>query len=144
MIAEELTPTSPLNPNAVSELFMKCLFTDEEIAELNGDVPVGAVIVEGITIDTGFHPKRLEEAREAVKEMLDELPLEFQPATKGGGGGWSFLNMCNDKNGVLWTGMHSVMQELILLAIGLDLMAFLMPRDMWAIFPGGMPYVGIK
>lgn len=73
--------------------------------------------------------------------MLAELP---EPFFDNGGGGWSFLNLCTDRHDRLWTGEHSVCEQLIVLAQALDLATYPMPRDMWEILPGGMPYVMFK
>ncbi len=70
--------------------------------------------------------------------MLQELPDDLQSDK---GGGMSFLNDCNDKNGHQWTGLHLRMGQLFQLGIGLKIAKWQMPRAMWAAFPGGMPYV---
>ena len=75
--------------------------------------------------------------------MLVELPNEFMEESAGGGGGWSFLNTCYDKNGDQWTGMHLTMEQLFQLGIAAGVASYVMPRQMWAVFPGGMPYIVI-
>lgn len=72
--------------------------------------------------------------------MLNELPLQFQSEKNGGEGGWSFLNMCVTKTGEQWTGMHRIVEELCLLAIGNNLVVFPLPKDMWKMLPGSVPY----
>ena len=69
--------------------------------------------------------------------MLGELPDEFHQV---GGGGWSFLNACNNRHGELWTGEHRIMELLVMLGIGIGRVRFVMPRDLWSEMPGGMPY----
>lgn len=73
--------------------------------------------------------------------MLANLPDTFR---KGGGGGMSFLEACNDRNGTLWTGNHRSMENLFLLGLALGEVVCLLPRTMWYILPGGMPYYMIK
>lgn len=73
-----------------------------------------------------------------IAAMLAQLPTEFQ---RTGGGGWSFLNACMDKDGGQWTGMHPTMDKLFMLGIAAGKAQWLMPREMWPMFPGGMPYV---
>lgn len=120
----------------VREILMDSLFRDEEIP--NGkEVPDDAVIVDGIMGKYGFNPQRLESHRTEVVEILKDMPDEFFPPA----GGWSFLNLCMDKSGVQWAE-HPTMNDLCCLAIGLNLGKFLLPREMWKAFPGGMPYVG--
>ena len=55
------------------------------------------------------------------------------------GGGWSFLQACVDKNGNHW-GEHSNMEELFCLGIAIGKVESLLPRDMWKVLPGGVPY----
>lgn len=129
--------------NALSDSF----YLDEEIAALPKDemgAPVGAVIVEGVLGPMGFHPERLETHREEITGWLQALPVLFRSAELGGGGGWSFLNVCQDRNDVQWTGLHMAMNALLCMGIGLDLCAWVMPRDFWHVFPGGMPYVVVN
>jgi len=117
----------------VENVFMDCLFKDGE----NTDEHIKA---EGITSVVGFHPERLESCRENVKSMLDCLPSDFH---QNEGGGMSFLNACNDKNGKQWTDFHQRMEQLFQLGIALDLAKYLMPKEMWRALPGGMPYIVI-
>jgi len=73
--------------------------------------------------------------------MLNDLPDNFK---NDFGGGWSFLNMCEDKNGVQWTDFHATVDELVCLGLSIDKMSYLMSRDMWNVLPGGMPYLVIN
>lgn len=120
---------SILTATRVHEVFRACLFHDGEDTSTR-------VKVECITQSFGFHPERLEEQRPVIEEMLAELPDEFQ---KNGGGGWSFLNACMDKHGNHWAE-HPTMQLLVALGLGIGRVHFSLPREMWSVFPGGMPY----
>ena len=111
----------------VSLAFMKCLFREGEDTTNN-------VRVEGITNIFHLHPKRLEEQRELVKACLAELPPIFKE-------GYSFLKLCENKHGDHWTGMHKTCQELVVMAVGLNLMSYCLPREVWPALPGGVPYV---
>lgn len=82
-----------------------------------------------------------EAHRDEIVAMLQELPEQFMD---NGGGGWSFLNLCTDKNGRLWTGLQSNCEELIALAASLGLADWLMPREVWSAFPGAVPYVVVR
>ena len=73
--------------------------------------------------------------------MLSELPDEFRVS---GGGGWSFLQACNDRHGTQWTGFHQAMEELFMLGMAAGLVTELLPRDLWDALPGGMPYYAVK
>jgi hypothetical protein len=118
----------------VDGIMRKVLFKAEE---LEGGVPADAVLVEAITRKFGFHPGRLEAAREEIAACIAELPDPFR---KSKGGGWSFLQMCCDKNEKQW-GEHTNCEALLALAIGTKQGDFLMPKDMWWMFPQSMPYV---
>lgn len=125
-----ITITAANMSGLVRDAFMDCLFKEEEDK-------TNYVEVEGIMNNFGLHPQRLEGKRELITALLAELPTEFKE-------GWSFLNFCTNKNGELWTGEHAVCEQLIVMAIGLDLMSYCMPREMWAILPGGVPYIIVK
>ena len=47
---------------------------------------------------------------------------------------------CNDKDGHQWTGLHLTMEKLFALGIGIERVKCLLPRELWKIMPGGMPY----
>ena len=121
----------------VQAIMTDCLYGPGEVKE-EGQVPEGARLVEGIVHTFALHPRRLEKHREEVRWLLDEMGSEFH---KSGGGGWSFLQLCNDKHGVQWTSFHAVMETLICLGIGLDMVEWCAPREVWSAMPGGMPYV---
>lgn len=114
----------------VHELFVDCLFQEGE--DHSHHIPV-----EGLVQNFGLHPQRLESHREEVKQLLAELPEQFKE-------GWSFLNACDDRHGHQWTGEHQIMQELFVMAIGLKLAQYCAPREMWAVLPGGMPYIQVR
>ncbi|KKN24866.1 hypothetical protein LCGC14_0890680 [marine sediment metagenome] len=115
--------------------FRDCLFKDNEIT--NGEIPEGAIIVEGIVNKFGFHPVRLTDKKQVVYEWLNALPHQFH---KNSGGGWSFLNACQQENGIHWTGFHRSMEQLFCLGIGLGAVKCQLPREVWKALPGGVPY----
>lgn len=126
-----------LTAENVEEVLVDCLYTT---SECDGETtPRGAIIVEGIVRNFGLHPERLQKHKAEVQEMLSQLPDEFNEKPSGG---WSFLMACNTKDGTQW-GEHRHMEALFVLAIGLGLAKWLAPRDMWKLFPGGVPYVTI-
>lgn len=95
--------------------------------------------IEGIRTCFWLNPQRLEENRKLVTELLEELPTKFREKN-----GDSFLHFCHTKTGQLWTGEHKVCEQLLVMALGLDLMAYYTPVETWHLFPGGLPYVIIK
>jgi hypothetical protein len=123
-----------LDPEWVNAVFMDCLFKDGEDASKH-------VKAEGIQRTVGFHPERLASHKTEIEAMLDELPDEFK---KSGGGGWSFLNACNDKHGNQWTGSHQRMEQLFQLGIGVGKVQCQLSKEMWPALPGGMPYYVIS
>ena len=123
-----------LSSEQVNAIFTDCLFQDDEDTSEH-------IKAEGITMTVGFHPERLESHRVEIEAMLGELPDEFQ---ESGGGGWSFLNACNDKHGNQWTGSHQRMEHLFQLGIAIGKVEYQFSREMWHALPGGMPYYIIK
>ncbi len=122
-----------LNAKNVNEVFTKCLFKDGE----NTD---NKVIAEGIMNNFGFNPERLEENKQNILDMLSGLPDPFR---KSIGGGWSFLQACVDRNDIHWAE-HSTIEQLLALGIATKQASILVPREMWAMFPGGMPYFQVE
>lgn len=86
-------------------------------------------------------PMRAEPFKKEIGELLDQLPNTFK---KDHGGGGSFLVSCENNAGVQWTGMHAVMELLLLMGLATDQIEFVLPRESWKILPGGMPYFVIK
>jgi len=119
-----------LTSRNVESVFMDCLFKD-------GEDTTNHLKSEGITNSVGFHPERVDAHKSEIFEMLLSLPKEFHEKT---GGGMSFLNACNDKRGEQWTGEHRIMEQLFLLGQASGKVECLMPREMWSVLPGGMPY----
>jgi hypothetical protein len=127
----------PLTTEAVHDLY-----TDKETGILfRPEEPTGdAVIVQGITRTFGFHPSRLNAAKPTIAHLLTELPDSFQ---ENSGAGWSFLNGCLTKDEHQWGEQRDV-EELFCAAIAAGLARWVMPREMWDVLPGGMPYFVIN
>lgn len=117
----------------VGDIFRRCLFDDNEVM-------TPRVEVVGIMNNFGFHPGRIESLEPDIKSMLDQLPTEFKIS---GGGGWSFLQMCIRADGHQWTGMHQIQEQLMVLGMAAGWVLPLLPRRLWGMLPGGMPYVQI-
>lgn len=129
-MANNITVTTTNMSQLTQEAFKDCLYKE-------GEETTNYVKVEGITATFGFHPQRLEEKRELVTAILAKLPIEFKA-------GWTFLQLCTTNDGEEWTGQHSICEQLVVMAIGLGLMEYCMPKTMWEILPGGVPYLIIK
>lgn len=128
-----------LNTENVSSVFTNCLFTDDETAD--PAMMARALIVDGVSLKVGFHPGRIKENSKHIKSMLDCLPDSFKSDS---GGGMSFLNAIEDNNGVQWTSLHTEVDKLVILGLATFNITFLMPREMWKILPGGMPYLVVN
>ena len=129
-----------IDAQEISRALMDCLHTDEEAAACAPAMPEDAVRVEVVMHTFIFHPARLESHRAQVIEWIRRLPVEFLAERDGGKGGWSFLRLAFDRQGNQW-GEHLNCDELLALAFGLGLGRFLLPRAMWSVLPGSMPYV---
>ncbi|AXV10144.1 hypothetical protein DVS28_b0374 (plasmid) [Euzebya pacifica] len=114
--------------------------TAARVAELFNDCEGGTTPVEGLRLDH-FHDDRVAEHRNEIAAMLNELPDDFHAA---GGGGWSFLNACTDRNGRQWCDTHATVGMLLALGIAAGMVTFALPRPMWHVLPGGMPYLIIN
>ncbi len=117
----------------VEKVFTDCLFRIDEDT-------TNAKVIECVVHTFGFNPDRLMPHKEEISSMLNELPDNFK---KDIGGGWSFLNACMTKDGIQW-GEHKDIEMLLALGIATGLADMLMPRDMWPILPGGMPYFSVS
>lgn len=119
-----------IDPERVNEIFFDCLFKEGENTNKH-------IKAEGILQSVGFHPERIESHKIEIETMLDELSDDFK---ESGGGGASFLLACNDRHNNQWTGLHERMEQLFQLGMGVGRVKCLMPREMWQLLPGGMPY----
>lgn len=121
-----------LTAEDVQRVMRACLFKD-------GEPHDDHIKVEGVMRSFGFHPGRIAEHTPEIKAFLGELSDEFR---MDAGGGWTFLNACNDRYGNHW-GEHPDMEALFCLGIAAGAAKWLMPREMWSVLPGGVPYVGV-
>lgn len=142
-MGNETRPAFRLDPKVVEETFRCC--TEPTAAPTDADpaYPYADRIgpIDMIVSAVFLNKKPLQDHAEQIMAMLLELPDEFR---ESGGGGWSFLNACNDRHGNLWTGEHRVMGMLVALGLGLGVVKYLVPRDLWPALPGGMPYFVVK
>lgn len=122
-----------LTAQNVDDTLKACLFQDDNPERTIDE----HVLVEGIMVKVGFSPLNLTENKENIRSMLSQLPDTFMESK---GGGWSFLNACMTRDGRQW-GEHKDMDALFILGIAVGLAKYLMDREMWTAFPGGMPYV---
>lgn len=127
---------SALTAKRVMDVTFECLYGDEDPMNDEGEYLINPKYIEGIVYNYAFHPVRIAEHKEQIREMLAELPDEFHA---NGGGGGSFLNACMDRHGNHWAE-HPTMGFLFALGEAADLARPLVPRKYWNKMPGSMPY----
>lgn len=121
----------------LEQILSDSLYRPEELEATKGEPPKDAVLVEGVMANFGFEPKRLESHRQEVVSIIEKMPTGFQA---GNGGGQSFLNLCMTESGEQW-GEHRNVEQLVVLAIGLKVGRYCLPKSMWSALPGSMPYI---
>lgn len=128
-----------LTAENVTQLFTDSLFREEEVEGKGPVLEEGTYIKAfGVVTKVGFHPERCRSHKESVAAMLNQLNDSFKQPT-----GETFLNMCADKDGTLWTGQHRIVDQLVCLGVALDLLT-LTPPEMNSSLPGGVPFVLVK
>lgn len=127
----------------IRELAMGCLLgahsTFESAEAERAADPEVAIEVRAITAVFVFRRTAIEAKREEIRKILNMMDNHFHVG-EGGGGGWSFLNLCIDASGRQW-GEHREMETLCVLAIAAGLGRWTFPRALWSAMPGGMPYI---
>ncbi len=129
---EERERTVTIDPARLQAILKDCLFKNEEI--IDGKPPADAILLQGVTLNIGFHAKRVESHKTEIEAFLAELPTEIKD-------GISFLVMCQDKEGQLWTGSHRSVEELLLLGLAIKRLQYCLPKEMWYMLPEKLPYV---
>lgn len=120
-----------LTPEIVQDVYRKCLVKDDEIKD---DMPtVNFVLGEGVHQLSLFSAERLEENKEEIISLIDQLPCLDNGA--------SFLTLCEDKHGRQWTDLHSTMDLLVQLGNATGVIQFTLPRSEWDKFFGSMPEI---
>lgn len=119
-----------LTSDNVQAIIGDCMGEDEN----NPD----GIKVEGIVNNYWLDKTKLESHRDEIRSMIEDVPTEFLAK---GGGGWSFLNLCMTAGGIQWTGLHLMQERLYVLAAGLGMAKFQLPRALWSALPGSVPYI---
>ena len=132
-----------LNTENVDRIFADCMFRSHEEHEecAKKGLHVYVESIQSPNVRVGFHPERIDSHRQEIQEMLTQLPDDFFPEK---GWGQSFLNICWDKSGELWTGFQTEMEKLCLLGMASNQLKMLLPRENLHLFPGGMPYFVVE
>lgn len=114
------------------EVFQDCLMSKKDI--VNGKAKVEYIVIEGIINRYCLDKGKLKKHEEFIKEFIKELPDEFVQ-------GWSFLNLCCDEENEQWTSSNIGAEQLMVLAMGINKAQYLVPRTMWDMLPGRVPYI---
>lgn len=135
-IGEEVGGEFRLDPDQVTDTYAACM---SSTTSAGSALPLGPdeIEVDAIAFIARFDRTRLQDHAELITAMLLELPEQFRESA---GGGWSFLQACDDRHGRQWTGLHRTMAMLFAMGEALGLVKCLLPRDMWDALPGGVPY----
>lgn len=128
-----------LTTEAVHELMLACLYPPGAVPKADA-IPPDAIRVEGIVCTFIFNPVGIASKKTEIAALLAELPEQF---FEDKGGGWSFLNACEDRHGNLW-GQHKFMEALFSLGQAAGFVKFCAPRELWRSLPGGVPYYVIS
>jgi hypothetical protein len=118
-----------ISESRVEELFLSCLTGGDNYIRL-----------EGILADFGLDKTVLEANREEITELVKNLPGPFRQSE---GGGWTFLKAHRDYNGVVWTEQPAHVEQIMLLGMGIGLIEYCLPRNMWSLLPNNVPYFRI-
>jgi hypothetical protein len=126
-----------ISAEKVMDILGDCFYKDEEL--INGVPTIPPIEVEGIITNVGLHPERVKKHEEEIISLLNELSEKFMKAS---GGGYTFLNMCEDKYGNQWgEQMHA--EALMMLGMAINKVSYSLSRDFWTILPGSVPYITI-
>lgn len=123
--------TIMLDPENVYKLFRDCMFNDSEIR--NGVPTLEYTYVDGISHQFVLNTKKVNENKEKIAKLIDLLPVSRIPQT--------FVNLCIDKSGRLWTGDQSVMELLMVLGLACGIIEYTCPREDWKNMIGGVPVI---
>lgn len=129
-----------LTAKNVRAVLMDCLYSPKEVKEIGEDnIKSRAILVQGVTLNLGFNPAKIAKHSLDIRDMLDQLPANFKHEV---GGGWSFLNACMRHDETHW-GEHRSVDELLCLGLAAKRVKYTLPREMWYLMPGGVPYFEI-
>lgn len=123
-----------LSAENVQATMTNCLYG--EIEKSQDD----AIMIDGIANGFVLSKKKVENHKKDIESMLRKMPTQFR---RQYGGGWSSLNACMDEHGHHW-GEQIHVEALFVLGMAIKKVECQMPKEMWPILPGGMPYYVIN
>lgn len=125
-----------LDSELVNKIFLDCLLREDGNEIVDGKPACDHVVAEGIINSFAFNTKRLNDHAEEIGLLVDQLPIRLEPV--------SFLQLCMDKEGRQWANEHKIMEQIVALGVATKKLAYGMPRELWGICPGGVPYIGLE
>lgn len=127
-----------LEANVVMNLGKECMFDEEYLKTCENNTPPKELWADGqgLVHHIVFDKRKIEKNKGFIKELLNELPLSFFTLD-----GDSFLRMPFDKDDHQW-GEQNHAEMLFCLGVAADYIWF-MPRELWAMCPGGVPLLGV-
>ena len=125
-----------ISPTRVREIVKSSLLGCTTLEEAQNDTD--GIRVNGVTATFYFSKSKIEKFKNEISEMIDMLDPKFKSIL-----GASFVMLCVDKNGVLWTGEHVICEDLLLLGIAINKMEIVEMDEMIINTLGGVPFVKI-
>ena len=149
-----------IDSRLVSETFDICFINDDQLVEIEAN-PTNCKQCESVMGPRHMRIDKLEENRERIVSWLSALDDAYRRSV---GGGYTFLNMCVDRDGQQWTGFHMVQNQLVMLGNGIGMCSILYIKDFirnampdlsdteldefveqqGLALPGGMPYIVVE
>lgn len=118
-----------LTADNVYQTLMACLYH-------KGEDQRQAKEVQSVKFWGKFDPIRVAGQRANILAMLSQLPAQFRDTHIAQGA--SFLLACEREDGVQW-GEHTHVDWLLALGLGVDVVHFPFPRELWPKLPMGVP-----
>lgn len=109
------------------QAFSECIFQ-------HGNANDDFIIVEGVFGNFIFNCQHLEEHRNLITSLIAELPCNPQIT-------FTICDIRTNRQGFTWTNDLVVCDCLVAMAIGLNLMFYSLPKNMWHSLPRGLPYI---
>lgn len=94
-------------------------------------------VLDSVTAPCYMDSALIAEHKAEIDAMLMQLPDNFM-ASKGGG--YSFIAAAYTNTGEQWTGLQANVAALFVLGLATGKVKLLLPRDMWDLLPGNVPY----
>ena len=121
-----------ITAETVRDLFGKCILNESDFTEegLQGNFREGEGITEGVSV---FSAERLNDNREILAGMVEELPLDSAPSVD---------EIAVTSDGEKWAESVEDIDKFLRLCTASELMFFVYSRQVWPYLKNGIPFVG--